>query len=255
MRLLVFILIFANLLFFAYSQGYFGKEASPDGQRAQKQINPDHVKVLERSGELISDAVPVLPPVSPEVSLSASTEPPAKTGTSPEQPSVALPSSVPPVPSAPPPVRTINAGAACTIFTVTRPEAVDALVEQATIAGLHISRRTEINGGWWVFIPPAANRKAAVEKTGELLALGVSEYFIVSDGPQQYAVSLGVFSQEESAKAYLEQLRRKGVRSAVVAARQADGVVRYLLEIRGDAIALMSLQVNEPEGVTNRDCR
>ena len=253
MRLLVFILIFANLLFFAYSQGYFGEDASPDAQRVQKQINPDRMVVLEKSGELIANAVPAPPPPAPPiVSPTASPEPSAGSETSPE----ASPPASPP-PSAPPPVQTagVDTASACTLFSITRPEAVETLVKQATLAGLRISRRTEINGGWWVFIPPAANRKAAVDKTGELLALGVSEYFIVSDGPQQYAISLGVFSQEESAKAYLEQLRGKGVRSARIEAREADGMVRHVLEIRGDAIALMSLQVNEPEGVTNRDCR
>ncbi|MDR2165933.1 MAG: hypothetical protein LBO79_10045 [Zoogloeaceae bacterium] len=246
MRLLVFLLIFANLLFFAYSRGYFGEEISPDAQRIQKQLNPERLHVLERTGELVADVAPlstssVLPPqASPDVEPAA-----------PQPAESAAPENVRQIP--PPPLALLEPEQdVCAFFSTTEPGVASQIAEQANIAGLRVSQRAE--GGWWVFIPPLANRQMAVEKTGELLALGISEFFIMPDGPQQFAISLGVFSQEEAARTYLGKLREKGVRSARVSARNA-GAVRQQLEVRGDAIALLSLRANLPDGVSSRDCR
>ena len=75
--------------------------------------------------------------------------------------------------------------------------------------------------GWWVFIAPQANRSAALKKAAELKALGVEDYFIVQEeGANRWALSLGVFRTEESALARLAALRRQGVRSAQVGARE-----------------------------------
>jgi len=75
--------------------------------------------------------------------------------------------------------------------------------------------------GFWVYMPPLASRQAATQKTGELKRLGVEEYFIVSDDPKwRNSVSLGVFKTEEAAIARLAALRAKGVRTAIVGARE-----------------------------------
>jgi hypothetical protein len=84
-------------------------------------------------------------------------------------------------------------------------------------------RKIDEVAGYWVYMSPLANRQAATQKTGELKRLGVEEYFIVSDDPQwRNAVSLGVFKTEEAAIARLAALRAKGVRTAVVGAREAQ---------------------------------
>jgi cell division septation protein DedD len=105
-----------------------------------------------------------------------------------------------------------------------------------------------------VFIPPQADRQMANRKAGELLALGVSEFFIVNDGPQQFAISLGVFSREEGAQSHLAKLREKGVRSARVGLRNTEKS-RQHMEVKGDAIDLVAFSVSLPEGVTSRECR
>ena len=81
--------------------------------------------------------------------------------------------------------------------------------------------RGEETAGWWVFIPPQANRAAAQKKAAELKALGVDDYFVVQeDGRLRWALSLGVFRVEDAARAHLEALRAKGVRSAQVGQRE-----------------------------------
>ena len=72
-----------------------------------------------------------------------------------------------------------------------------------------------------MFIAPQANRSAALKKAAELKALGIEDYFIVQEeGANRWALSLGVFRTEESAQAHLAALRRQGVRSAQVGARE-----------------------------------
>lgn len=81
-------------------------------------------------------------------------------------------------------------------------------------------RKQEEAAGFWVYIPPLANRQLATQKAGELKRLGVDEYFVVPDDPKwRNAISLGVFKTEEAAKAHLDALRVKGVKSATVGPR------------------------------------
>ncbi|MGB4673915.1 MAG: hypothetical protein WBH99_08235, partial [Azovibrio sp.] len=51
MRALVFFLILANLLFFAYTQGYLGTAEAPDALRIEQQVHPERLRLLARDGE------------------------------------------------------------------------------------------------------------------------------------------------------------------------------------------------------------
>jgi hypothetical protein len=54
-----------------------------------------------------------------------------------------------------------------------------------------------------------------------LKALGVEEFYAVPDnGPWRNAISLGLFKNEDAAKAELERLRQHGVRSATIVRRE-----------------------------------
>jgi hypothetical protein len=87
---------------------------------------------------------------------------------------------------------------------------------------------------YWVHIPPTAGGKEATDKKSqELKQFGVTDFFIVNDeGANRGAISLGLFHQEAAAKDMLQQLSKKGVRSAKVSTkvRKTDKV---LLEVRG----------------------
>lgn len=273
MRFLVFALIFANLLFFAYSRAYFGTPVvSPDAKRMEGQIYPESIQLLERSGEIIAQAQPFAETrpvngslVTPAENTSESREMALATGTSaplernmrpapppvatrfPERP--ATPST--PTTVATPPGESAEEMTACVLFSTPQAETAGQLADRALATGLSVTRRSE--SGWWVFIPPQADRNTAVKKANELRALGVTEFFIVNDGPQQFAISLGVFSSEEAAQSHLAQLRSKGVRSAQAGPRNA-GKGRQQLEVKGEVIAVVAFRANAPEGVSSRDC-
>lgn len=244
MRALVFLLILANLLFFAYAQGYLGASVSPDALRLAQQIHPERLRILPAGASDAGQpgAVPApATPAPPDIASPA----PSPAPSSPSQPSA-------PPPPTPVPARAGGATAqACLLLAGLSDAEAQRLASLAEQAGLTPSRRSE--GGWWVFIPPQPDKKGAEKKAGELQRLGVAEFFIVSDGPQKYAISLGVFSREEAAHKYLEQLRGKGVRSARVGPRQVEGA-RQQLEVRGAAAELSDFRKALPAESAPRDC-
>ncbi|MGE5027589.1 MAG: SPOR domain-containing protein [Betaproteobacteria bacterium] len=78
--------------------------------------------------------------------------------------------------------------------------------------------------GYWVYIGPRKSLQEAQKKADELKKLGVQESFIFREKSKwQFAISLGLFSTEAAATNFLEQLREKGVKSAVAGPRSAEG--------------------------------
>jgi hypothetical protein len=219
MRILSFLLVFANLLFFAYAQGYFGGKTSPDANRLEKQVNPERLRLLG-----LPDNAPendVLPPQSQEEA----------SGT-----------------SAPPPVA---AAEVCLRVDGLAPDLAVQLAGQATI--LRLAATQHDVGGWWVFIPPQADRAAAEKKAGELTQLGIQDFFIVNNGAQKFAISLGIFSSEEGAYRHLARLREKGVKSARVDQRHRESAPQSL-EVRGDPLVVTAFRGLLPAGANTRDC-
>lgn len=252
MRILVFLLLLANLLFLAYAQGYFGSPSAPDALRHTQQVRPE---LLQLAQQAVPDASPALStpasqaalpsPTAPDLPASPPAEPlPAASADSAEPeasvapvgvaggatPGPALAPVTPPIPESNP-----RAAAACVLIGGLQQSEAEQLEAQASATGLVSMRRAE--GGWWVFMPPQADRKGAERKAGELQRLGVKEFFIVTEGPQRHAISLGIFSREAAAQKHLEQLRSQGVRTARIGQRQLEGA-RQALEISGDAAAL-----------------
>ena len=84
-----------------------------------------------------------------------------------------------------------------------------------------------------MYLPPQSDGRAgALRKTRELRALGVEDYFIVQEeGPNRWAVSLGVFRTEAAARARLAALQAKKVRSAEVGPRETR-VPKIWLQMR-----------------------
>lgn len=84
-------------------------------------------------------------------------------------------------------------------------------------------RRTEVgvSTSYWIYIPPLKSRFDMDKKTMELKERGVTDYAPILDaGRWRYAISLGVFRNEDGAKKQLGLLRQKGVRSAQIGERE-----------------------------------
>lgn len=205
MKALVFLLVLANLLFYAFGAGYFGRPDNPDAGRVEQQILPERMRIAARG-----DA-PALPAKAPEPVV---TEVP--------KPEIAGLAAAKPAES--PPV--------CLAWEHLAVADADRLA--AVLAGsapdFKLSRQvvpTEGNG-WWVHIPPLGSKADADKKAGELKQLGISDFFIVQDdGPSRFAISLGIFSSEKGGQDRLAELKGQGVRSARLAPRPGkDSTVR-----------------------------
>ena len=80
---------------------------------------------------------------------------------------------------------------------------------------------------------PQGSKANADKKAAELKRLGIDEFFIISeDGPNKFAISLGVFKNEEGAKNYLEILAKQGVKTACAAERETR-VAKTIFTLRG----------------------
>jgi hypothetical protein len=116
-------------------------------------------------------------------------------------------------------------------------------------------RRVDEVANFWVYMPPQANRQTAARKAAELKKIGIEEFFVVQDDSKfRFAISLGVFKSEEAAKAQLEQLRAKGVRSARVGARETK-VPKVYFAVRDVSEALAAKLNDLRQGFPGSDLK
>ena len=200
MRIVFFLLLLANLGYFAWNN--FGPGAAPDDQQlTEQELNPQAIRLL--SSQQVAALAAERPKQAPER---------------------------PKPPPAPRPATT-----ACLEFGAFNladvPRAEQALEPLALGTRLG-QRRTDEVASYWVFIPPQPTRQGANRKYAELKKLGVEDFFIVQEDPKfRFAISLGVFKTEEAAKARLGELRARGVRTARVGPKETP-VQRVYFVIR-----------------------
>lgn len=217
MKTLVFLLVLANLLFYAFSAGYFGRPDNPDAVRVEKQVLPERMRIVSR-GEAPAAPAKAAEPVKPEVVAEAAK---ADSATKVEEPAVVC--------------------LAWEHLPAVDAERIASLLS-SKFAEYKVTRRVVPGegNGWGVFVPPQTGKADAERKATELRQLGVTDYFIVQDGPIRYAISLGVFSSEKGAQERLAELKDKGVRSARVMPRPGkDSTVN--VQATGPASAKASL--------------
>ncbi len=227
MKLLVFLLALANLLFFAYAEGYFGRPDNPDAIRVQKQIRPENIRIAGRGEPPEADAG--AKNGAAKAAETAKAAEPAKPA--PEAPKEA---------AAPPPADVCLAWSGLATREADRLSAL--LAEK--FDDFKQARRITPAGtpSWWVFIPAQTTKADADKKAAELKKLGISDFFVIQDpGPNHWAISLGVFSAESGAKGRLKELKEKGVRSAKMGPRSSQETV-HALEARGPANRQSAMQ-------------
>jgi hypothetical protein len=202
MRAAFLVLLLANLGFFAWTRYLAAPEAATDPAPLGRQIEPGKLKVVSPAD--LPKPVPVQKPPP---------QPPAPAQPAPPQVSL----------------KCIEWGS----FTLADAPRAEKALEPLALGTRLAQRRTEETAGWWVFIPSQRDRQGAIRKAAELKALGVAEYFVMQEeGPQRWALSLGVFRTEEAARARLAALRGQGVRSAQVGQRETV-VPKVWLQVSG----------------------
>lgn len=113
-----------------------------------------------------------------------------------------------------------------------------------------IQHKAEKLKGFWIYIPPRKTLLEAQNKMTELKDLGIQDSFIIPDGLKwKNAISLGTFPSAELAAKHLEQLRGKGVKSAVSGPRSQEAdAVAFQIKDAGDSAtaALAKLKLDFP---------
>lgn len=190
MRILLLLLLVINIGFFAYHRMLGGADEAA-AQIAVLQISPE--KIVPLAVEAVSSVAPGPGPVvvaAPPVSA----------------------------PSAPPaPTICVEWG----LFAGAEVARADAALAALELPVGTVQRQVKDIDGYWVHMAPLKTKGEVDRKIGELKALGVTEFFVVTDAGQwRNAVSLGLFKNEDAAKAELGRLRGLGVRSATITRRE-----------------------------------
>lgn len=224
MRALVFFLILANLLFWAWVQGYLGMSTNPDALRAQQQLLADRVKIVSHD-ESPRDAAKAQ---EKEDAVEKTVEKPQESAEEKSEISQVGEQENKVVEN---PVR------ACLRLNDVPADDVGrlekSLAEQLPDFNVARTATREASTSYWVYIPPLATKKDVDIKVAELKKLQVEEYFVIQEsGPNNHAISLGLFSTREAADSLMADLKAKKVRSARVAERHTKPAMATI-EIQG----------------------
>lgn len=237
MKVLVFLLVLGNLLFYAFTAGYLGHPDNPDAGRVEQQIAPERLRIVARGDAPVAQAKPApaaQPAPAPEVN--GNQAPPAVVAEPAKEAAAEKVSEKAVETAADKEPEKVDAAPVCLAWralSVAEADKVAALMGKR-FADFKLSRKTVAgeSNGWWVYIPAMPGKAEADKKAGELRDLGVNDFFIVPDGQSRHAISLGIFSSEKGGNERLAELKAKGVRSAVIGPRPSKDAT-VALQARG----------------------
>lgn len=182
-------------------------------------------------GTVVS-AVPDAPAPTPIAAAPAAPVPPPVVSPAPTPAPVvdAAPAAAPVVAAAPPPpppdrcLRLVGFG-----DQLAAQRAQRRLQPQVEDAKLHVRTIRNIRN-YWVYLPSAANRPAALETSRRLGEKGLTDYFVTTTGNNPNAISLGVFSTRANAERRQAQVKAAGFAAEI--AERADETQIYDLDLR-----------------------
>lgn len=108
------------------------------------------------------------------------------------------------------------------------PRAQNALLQlelQAQVKNLSANQPQR----YWVYRPPFGSHAEAQKKANEFKALGVNDLFVVQENKWKYAISFGIFEDEQLADKLIEDLQTKGIRNIKKTVRGREKIQHSLL--------------------------
>lgn len=224
LRLVIWLLVLANAGYFAWTQGYLAplglapvEQREPE--RLQAQLKPEALRLLNgpRVEAPATAAVAVAPATAP-----APAAPAAETAVVPDP--VAEPArSAAPEPASPAPAPAVTRCWVAGGFTAPQADAL-----RTALSGTGLSRNSwqlseSRTGGRWVVYMGRYNDEQLDRKRAELRLLDVP--FRTLPAPLGPGLALGTYSSAEAAQQGLQDVGKKGVRTARVVQERAEGVV------------------------------
>ena len=200
-----------NLLLFAFLR--WGGTLTHDGNALSPTLHAEQIKLLGFS-----------PPAAPSAVLAASAPAaPEQPASAPQPAAPAIPESAVAAASAPAATHTAKPLACLEWGEFSGADLSNASDRLATLKlGAKLSKReVEHSIGYWVYIPPVKDHAKIDAHLAQLKKLGIHDFFIVQEkGKWQNAISLNIFKTEEMARKFLDHLKSKGFKGAVLGERQ-----------------------------------
>lgn len=227
LRLVIILLVLANAAYFLWTQGHLATlglapEQTSEPERLKAQIRPETLRLLNnpRSGTAPTPE-PVVAPASTPPQASESTAVSAETATATASATVA--DATPATVTASTPETARPPATACWLASGFTPAQVDALRSALAASGLPRGswQLNEVRlGGRWVVYMGRYSADQLDRKKTELREIGVA--FRDLSGPLSPGLALGTYSSEAAAQQALEDVSKKGVRTARVAQERAE---------------------------------
>lgn len=194
MKIVFWIMLVANLVFFAVMQWGSHWFAPPALEQAEAELNPQRI-ALQR-------------PVAPLSTPSAASSVPVSAVAS----AVAPSSAVAPASATPKVDTAANNRLACMEWAAF--SSADLIQAQKELALLSLStpatpRTINHSNTYWAYIPPLKVPAKLKQKLAELNAAGLKEYALVQEaGAWENAISLGIFNTQASAQNFVATLHK-----------------------------------------------
>ena len=245
LRFAFWILLGLNLLAAAALSGRLGEWGTPgEPWRLTEQLFPERIRIV-RDNVPVEQAAAPAPEVPPApVPTPQTSEPVEVPAAKPApEPVTVTPPPAPPSPHPEPPARKEAVRAElCAQFSGLSTEQLRNLtaVVRAREPSARIEDEVTATGrDWWVHVPPGGTRVEAEQKVAEMRLAGVKDLFVVREaGPNQNAISLGVFKTEEAARRLQSELMGRGIKGVRIA--QRGGSV-HRVELRAPIDAMPGL--------------
>jgi cell division protein FtsN len=221
-KLLLLVLLAANLALYAWQQGAFGSlpESGREPERVARQVNPERIRVLTQ----------------PDVQRLKQ-----------EGSQIRKPAEAPPQAAADTAV-CLEFGD----FNTADSSRVLARLDKLGLGDRMSSRPVDAPGWYMVYIPPFKTRAEVERRADELRQAGVREMLVVADNsPMRFGIALGSFRDQELARNHAEDLARRGIKGVRVADRaSASTAVRFRVRDVDPAVAqqLSTLAKDFPQG-------
>jgi hypothetical protein len=253
-KLLFVLLLALNAFLFSVATGWLSLWEVRDPDRMRRQVEAERISVLSATGNALTN---------PSATTSPDKGPGSTTSGGADQ--------VPSGPSAAPGASnspTSNSTSSPVVMTSPVPETIclefppieaeRAQVVEASMkqAGITVELKTiETSPSYIVYLAPSESVKEAQRKLAELKRLGISDAFLMQDGPLKLGISLGLFRAEDGAKALLAQLGAKGIKSAKMTTGQALRGGKVTLRASGsDAQLARARQAASEVNLSLRPC-
>jgi hypothetical protein len=247
LRSVVVVLVLANLLSWAYTEGFLGfaglaPKVQREPLRMEQQVNPDKLRLVGPDGSV---AAAVRAPVE-EPAEAPNTQPEPAQPADPNAPNASNAPTGPTGPGNPAPTACWQAPG------YSRAEAAtlrSALEREPLLQGVWQLDEAVLPARWVVYLGPFPSTEALQRRRAELRAARI-DHREVNNPALQPGLALGTYSTAESAQQALRDVRRQGINNARVEQERPDTPV-FALRLPAATASQKALVEGLVEGLGN----